>query len=58
VSLIPFYEWKGKRKVMKYDRVVNTYLHPYKENVVRFDFEIDGADKRIRLFSPLPSWGQ
>jgi hypothetical protein len=46
--------WANK----KLDRVVNTYLHPYKENVVRFDFEVAAADDGMYLFSPLPSWGQ
>jgi len=46
--------WANK----KLERVVNTYLHPYKENVVRFDFEVDAADEGMCLFSPLPSCGQ
>jgi hypothetical protein len=28
-------------------RVSNTYLHPFKENVVRFDFEVDAEDESM-----------
>lgn len=32
---------------------VNTYLYPYKEDVVRFDFEVPGEDENLLGFLPL-----
>jgi hypothetical protein len=39
-------------------RVVNTYLHPFKKEVVRFDFEVDGEDERLLGFLPLDIGGE
>jgi hypothetical protein len=33
--------------------VVSTYLHPFKEDIVRFDFEVDGEDEGLLGFLPI-----
>jgi hypothetical protein len=33
-------------------RVVSTYLHPFKEDVVRFDFEVEKEDEGMCRFLP------
>lgn len=36
------------------DRVTSKYLWPFKEDVIRFDFEVDGEGGDIVL--PIDSW--
>ncbi|KAH8787105.1 stress responsive A/B barrel domain-containing protein [Hyaloscypha sp. PMI_1271] len=31
----------------EHEEVVSTYLYPYKDDVVRFDFEVDGEDEAM-----------
>lgn len=31
------------------DRVTSKYLWPFKEDVIRFDFEIGGEDEKVML---------
>lgn len=32
-------------------RVTDTYLHPFKEDLVRFDFEVDEKDEYMCIFN-------
>jgi hypothetical protein len=32
---------------------VSTYLYPYKDDVVRFDFEVDGEDEAMAGVLPM-----
>lgn len=32
---------------------MNTYLYPFKEEVTRFDFEVDGEDEKLLGFLPM-----
>jgi hypothetical protein len=36
---------------------VNTYLHPFKEDVVRFDFEVQKEDEHLLGFLPVGMGG-
>ena len=36
---------------------MNTYLYPFKEDVVRFDFEVPGQDEHLLGFLPLGGSG-
>jgi hypothetical protein len=38
-------------------RFVNTYLHPFKEDVVRFDFEVQKEDEHLLGFLPVGMGG-
>jgi hypothetical protein len=35
------------------NKIVSTYLHPFKEIVVRFDFEVDGEDEGLLRVLPM-----
>jgi hypothetical protein len=35
----------------RWDRVTHTYFIPYREDLVRFDFEVDGEDECLLGFA-------